>query len=179
MNKEIEKIFFDFETFDENVEWNPVGKDEIKINIYASFPLSRLVVSLKLSIENWLNLVTFAKNTKDKTLIPQGRAAFGGFNVNKNEIIFASAPDIQHLKEISSKLLDGYKNHKKFEKIVKGRHQALEHEESEKRKYEQGEILGFYVSIMDENTEVMLGREDFKRFREECIAFEEKRRNPA
>ncbi len=172
------KIFFVIETIKKDGRFLfPGRKRGIIIDIYACIEESRLIVTLKLSKKDWKNLLIFLKNTNNKNLIPKNRVAFSGFNLTTNKVFYISGPNIEMSEKIIKERLKKNEKLKNDEEYMRSTNKSIAQEKEEKKRYEEGEILGRYISLIKEDVEVRLGREDFKKFKNGCFVFEANKMN--
>lgn len=155
----------------------PDELNENCIEIYIGMEAEKTALRIVLNKGEWQNFLNFFKKTKDNKVLPNKFDLFTGFNINENMILHKDS------RYLSNYLIDKISDLKKrvpkldiSEKSKKKTADDLEKrlEEFKKLKQEsiEGEILSNQMHIIFDRTNIFLGREDFIKFRETCLNFE-------
>lgn len=167
-------IFLVIHEADSKTKTFPPNQYDIRIDIYSCNKGSNLIIALMLSKNDWGNLLNFLRNTTDRNSIPPKKMAFCGFNINANKVFYISKKAIEGAEDIAQNYLERNKNNEHYQHMVERMNKMVNFADKEKTFYKKGEILASHVFLINGQTEVTFGREDFKRFREECILFDSK-----
>lgn len=156
----------------------PKELNENCIEIYIGTEAGKTVIRIILTKSEWQNLLNFFKKIKDNKALPTEFDLFTGFNINENMILHKDATHISNylidkihnLKERIPKLAISPKSKKE---TIDDLEKKLEGFKNLKKESAEGEILSNQIHIIFDRTHIFLGREDFIKFREICINFDD------
>jgi hypothetical protein len=132
-------------------------------------------ITLQLIKEEWGNLLKFLEKTNNPDNLPPHKIAFSGYEISEDRIFYVGDTDFNEFLSMANEELLRISDSGKKNKIIRNPKLIIDKKREDHIKMEQGEILNKHLILINKNIMIKLGRENFRRLRDECFLFEDRK----
>lgn len=173
-NKQENNFRFIIKTISQDI-FSPFNQHYVQIDMADQrFAKGGVCITLALLKDEWTKLLKFLEKTNNPDALPPHKIAFSGYKICEDKLFYVGDNNFDTFHSIVKEQLSQISNFKKKKKIINYMSQIVNEKMEDHQKMEQGEILNKHIFLKNKNIMIVLGRENFRRFREACFSFDAK-----